>query len=458
MEVYNSWKDSLFPAHIKKILKGDKKSPNVLSAKKYAEAQQMLKEMSIGDFVLSSEDYMYTNYHESLREQIFNSLNEDLKKDISFIMRLMGCSGVGYIDEESLGEYYPFVKNKSIMPRGLDVFYKFFPIDGVSVDEYKEINKKVIDSIKAFLIYNNFEKTEDKRFLIDFISSENINKNGLFLSSLVGIFNENSFPEKEYKEKINQKILFEISKMNLEQINSVSMEVHSHIYYQMSKNEDEKSFINKNLVLAVLDRWKNLIIKSGKTELGDNIYFMNIVEKSMKNFELKLSREHMERFIILDEANKKNVKITVNSNLVCAGIKMSMQTTIDERRNNMPIYLNINGLYSTLVKVFKDNEKTFKDMFSVEEVSLEKKNPDANIVGTLTVKIEKGINALDEAKRVQEYILNCMSLLFDNLSISTNFTSLEDGCINFLEKAILKQDLDILKTEEFPVKRKVLKF
>lgn len=458
MEVYSSWKDSLSPAHIKQILKGDKKSPNMLSPKKYAEAQQLLKEMSIGDFILSSEDYMYTNYHEGLREQIFNSLSKDLKKDVSFIMRIMGCSGVGYIDEEYLGEYYPFVKNKSIMPRGLDIFYKYFPIEGVSVEEYKEINKKMIDSIKAFLIYNNFEKIEYKRFLIDFISSENISKNGLFLSSLIGIFNENFFPEKEYNEKINQKILFEISKMNIKQINSIAMEVNSHIYYQMNNNEDVKSIINKNLVLAVLDRWKNLIIKSGKTEIGDNIYFMNIVDKSMKNFELQLSREHMERFFILEENNKKNVKITINPNLICAGIQMSMQTTIDERRSNIPIFLEVNGLYSTLVKIFKDNEKIFKDIFSVEEISLEKKSPDANIVGTLTVKIEKGINALDKAKKVQEYILNCMSLLFDNLSNSTNFTNLEDGCVNFLEKFVLKQDLDVLKTKENQFKRKILKF
>lgn len=206
MENYNSWKDKLFSAHIKKLLKGEKNSPNVLSSKKYLEAQQLLTEMTIGDFILSSENYMYTNFQESLREQMFNSLSDDLKKDISFIMRMMACKGIGYIEESTLGEYYPFVKSESSMPRGLDIFYKYFKND----DE--KINKPMLESIKKFLIYNKFEKNEDKKFLIDFISSDNLTKECLFLSSFVNIFSEKYFPEPEYKEKIKEKYYLRLGK------------------------------------------------------------------------------------------------------------------------------------------------------------------------------------------------------------------------------------------------------
>lgn len=246
--------------------------------------------------------------------------------------------------------------------------------------------------------------------------------------------------------------------MNIEQIGNAAIEVHGHIYYQMSKKDDEKTFINKDIVLAIMDRWKKIIVKSGKTELGDNIYYMNIVDNSVKTVDLMLSQEHLERVFILEEGNKDSVKIIANSNLMCAAIKMSMQKNIDGKKSNVPIYLNVNGLYSTLEKIFKDNKQDFKNMFSVDDISFEKKNADANIVGTLTVKINKSKNALDEAKRVQDYLLNCMVMLFNNLSSTGRYENIEELCISYLEKSILKQDLDILNIGKENVKGKTLKF
>lgn len=486
IELYNNWANKLKPDHIRNIIKSTKRSIDnenkqyskysTKSTKFLIGWKEQLEKITLGEYVLTSSLYIYDLESEKARKIIFSNINQDMLNDVKFLLRVLGCVGIGYTEQSTLGEYYPYFQKESLkLPRGAECLISFFDIQNGEISFKKNIfsSKRKEDgdfsnflgSVGSFLKYSNFQNVDEKVFLIDFLKNENFKNGGLFFSEIFELLSEKYLEQKEMQNKVEETVLSEIAKMNIKQLQTTALLMGGALNLKVSSAKKETTneiFFNKEHVLCLLKKWNQIISLTRKTEEGDNLYFMNNIASSsfMKYPEygkLLLRKEQLKETIV-EENNKDCIKVTINPNLMIATIQTSIQK-MNEDNSNRIACTNVNKFYKGMIEVFQKDASILQKEFGVTETKIEG-NPSfaKNVLATFVVKVENDKNVKENVRRVKDLLISCLDISFSKIYYNGEYDFLKDVYQSEIDLAIMKQERDILNLGVTPKTVSMKKF